>query len=164
MNAAIKQASDNDFVITMDADNTHDPCLIPDMIGLCKKGADLVISSRYVTNGNQIGVPRYRVVLSKGINFLIRLRAKSNIKDYTSGYRCYRASTIRKLLSIYGDRFIESDGFEVNLELLAKSVNLSAKIVELPMVLNYGLKKGRSNLKLVQTMLRYVRVLIRLGG
>jgi len=163
LNAAIKQAADNDFVITMDADNTHDPCLIPDMIEMCKKGADLVISSRYVTNGNQIGVPKYRVVLSGGINFLIRLRTKSKIRDYTSGYRCYKASTIRKLLSAYRDRFIESEGFEVALELLVKSINLSLRTAELPMILDYRMKKGKSNIKLVRTMLRYAQVLIGLS-
>lgn len=161
LNAAMEVASDDDFVVTVDADNTHDPCLILDMIEMCRRGVDLVISSRYVAGGGQIGVPFHRVVLSRGINFLLRLKTGLNIRDFTSGYRCYRLGLIRRLLSIYQHQAIESEGFEVALELLAKSMNLSAKAVEIPMVLNYSRKKGKSNIKIRIAMLRYARFLLR---
>jgi len=161
--AAIAQASENSFIVTMDADNTHDPFLIPRMIDACQKGVDLVISSRYVANGGQIGVPLHRMLLSHGINFLIRIRTGSHVRDCTSGYRCYKANVLRKLLFSYNNHLIESEGFEVALELLAKNINLSAKIVELPMVLDYKSKRSKSNLRIIATMLRYIRVLMQIG-
>lgn len=160
--AATTRASDDAFIVTMDADNTHDPFLIPKMVDECQRGADLVISSRYVANGGQIGVRLHRVLLSLGINFLVRISTRSHVRDCTSGYRCYRAGGLRKLLLSYNSRFIEAKGFEVTLELLVKSINLSARIAELPLVLDYRSKKGKSNLKIISTMLRYIRVLMQI--
>ncbi len=157
---ALMRTSDDAFIVTMDADNTHDPLRIPKMIEACRSHADLVISSRYVTEGGQIGVPLYRTLLSHGINLLIRIRTGSHVKDCTSGYRCYRANVLRKLLSSYNDHLIQSNGFEVALELLVKNLNLSARVVELPMVLDYTSRRGKSNLKIITTILRYVRALI----
>jgi dolichol-phosphate mannosyltransferase len=160
---AIMRTSDEAFIVTMDADNTHDPLLIPGMVDACRRGADLTISSRYVAEGGQIGVPLYRMLLSHGINLLIRIRTGSHVKDCTSGYRCYKANVLRRLLLSFNNHLIESDGFEVALELLVKNINLSARVVELPMVLDYTSKRGKSNLKIIATMLRYVRALIQIG-
>jgi dolichol-phosphate mannosyltransferase len=161
--AASQSISNEGYIITMDADNTHNPILIPKMIGLCREGADLVVCSRYVQGGNQFGVPYYRVLLSDSINSIVRLRTQSNIKDFTSGYRCYSAYAVRKLISTYNHRFIESTGFEVTLELLVKSLNLSLKVAETPISLNYRLKQGKSSMKVMRTVARYLQVLFSFG-
>jgi dolichol-phosphate mannosyltransferase len=163
LTVAITRTSDDAFIVTMDADNTHDPLLIPRMVDACRRGADVAISSRYVAEGGQIGVPLYRMLLSQGINLLIRIRTRSHVRDCTSGYRCYKANVLRKLLLSYNNHLVESEGFEVGLELLVKNINLSARVVEVPMVLNYKLKRGKSNLKIIATMLHYVRALMQIG-
>src|SRR3972149_4618824 len=56
----LAQAGDDDVVITMDADNTHPPQLIPSMVEAIGRGGGLVIASRYAPGGLEEGVPLTR--------------------------------------------------------------------------------------------------------
>jgi len=153
--------SDEDYVVVMDSDNTHDPKYIPLMIHAANN-FEVVIGSRYVKNGKQVNVPPHRVLMSWTVNRLIGLLLKVNIKDFTSGYRCFKASTIKKLFNIFGEKLIESNGFEVSLEILLKTLACKSKIGEIPITLNYGLKNGRSKMKSLPTIFKYMRLLLNL--
>lgn len=162
LETALRNSSDEDLIITMDSDNTHDPKYILDMLTTAKDGADIVIGSRYVASGRQLNVPPFRVLLSKSINMFMGKISGIPAKDITSGYRCFRATTLRKVKKNFGSRFIESKGFEVSFELLAKSFMYSSKLKEIPMTLDYNKKKGKSKMKLMPTMKRYVNVLTKI--
>ena len=124
-----------DVVITMDADLTHPPQLLLTMLKFIEK-YDLIIASRYIKGGKQIGVPFYRRLLSYGINKLIHiLSPKISIKDVSSGYRCYKASLLKKMMHQYKYKLIEAKGFEVSLELLLKAIKCNAKIKEIPLII-----------------------------
>ncbi len=155
---AIEYTSDSDLIITMDGDNTHDPKYIPCLAEKSKK-ADIVISSRYIKGGRQLGVPLYRVILSRGLNLLTRLLVGIPVKDATSGYRCYKASALKKAMKFFGEKFIESQGFEALFEILVKTYWCNRKISEIPNTLDYGKKIGKSKIKLVLTMLGYLNLL-----
>jgi len=158
---AIRETSDDDLIVTMDADNTHDPKGILRLAREAKK-ADIVISSRYVKGGRQLNVPVYRVVLSIGLNLLIRILAGIPVKDATSGYRCYRASALKKTLKVFGNRLIESRGFEALFEILVKAYWCNKRLVEVPNTLDYGKKVGKSKMKIMSTMLSYVGLLVKI--
>jgi dolichol-phosphate mannosyltransferase len=81
----------------------------------------------------------------------------SGVRDYTSGYRAYRVGLIQRL----GERFqplIRARGFGVMTELLAKAAADGATCREVPIMLRYDLKPGRSKLKLLPTLAEYLRV------
>lgn len=160
LNYAVNVSNDKDLVVTLDADDTHDPRYIVDMIK-ASAHADIVIGSRYVKNGRQLSVPFHRVVLSKAVNSLIRKATRVPVRDATSGYRCFRASTLKKLSKSSPSSLIESKGFEASLELLVKAFFQHSTISEIPITLDYGKKKSRSKMKLLQTVRRYVFLLLK---
>jgi len=159
----LEEIEDVDYVIFMDSDNTHDPKYIPLMTSAAKN-FDVVIGSRYIKNGRQINVPVLRVFMSKAINYLIKFLLKLKIRDFTSGYRCFRASTIKKLHKAFGGNLIESQGFEVSFEILLKTLACGSSIGEIPITLDYSLKNGESKMRTFPTILRYMKFILNFKG
>jgi len=143
-------AENSDYVITMDSD-----CI--------EEEADVAIASRFVEGGRQIGVPFHRAFLSRGLRFFVKIMLGIPVRDVSSGYRCIRSSRIKEIIEKYGsERFIEAEGFEVQLELLYKLFLNGAKIVEVPFILDYSMKKGESKLKVRRTILGYLQTVSKL--
>lgn len=156
---ACRQASPDDAIVTMDADNTHRPEQIPAMLDALRGGADVVIASRYVRGARQAGVPPHRAFLSAGIGWLLRLRfGLPGVRDYSCGYRAYRAGLLQRALEAYGDRLIESQGFVVMTELLVKLAVFQPRIVEVPLDLRYDWKVGGSKMPTGKTIAGYLRL------
>lgn len=161
---AVRTVKGSDAIVVMDADQTHNPFYIPAMITNLSKGHDVVVASRYVKGGKQVGVPFHRRVLSRGMSILSRLFFRLPVKDVTSGYRCYRADVFGKIIDKYGPNFIESRGFEVAFELLVKGHKVGAKMTEMPIVLDYSNKKSRSKLGIQRTIYDYLKLMTKLRG
>jgi dolichol-phosphate mannosyltransferase len=159
---AVQIARNGDTIAVLDADLTHDPSYVPVMMKSVRASYDVVIGSRYVRGGRQLGVAPHRRILSRGISLFSKLLFRLSVKDVTSGFRCYKASIVRKIVNTYGPNFIESKGFEVAFELLVKAHKLGAKMSEVPIVLDYSKKKGRSKLKIQKTIFNYLRLMYRL--
>ncbi len=157
LTGALERCGPDDLVATMDADNTHDPALLPRMIEILERDrADLVIASRYCPGGREIGLTRLRQVLSRGASFLLSMVARvPGARDYTCGYRLYRAPLLRRAFAAWGDRLIEEAGFVCMAELLVKLGRGGAKVSEAPLVLRYDLKEGASKMKVMKTISRY---------
>ena len=146
----------NDFIITMDADNTHKACYIRNMLEVARQGADIVVASRYVSGGVQIGVSNNRILLSRYLNSLVYFLSGLRIKDSTSGYRCYRGAVLRKGQEKYNANFLSAKGFEVQVELIIKLGFLPSKIMEIPFELRYDRKNGKSKMPLLKTIQNYI--------
>jgi dolichol-phosphate mannosyltransferase len=157
---------DEDVVITMDADNTHDPHLIGLMRDRITQGADVVIASRYEQGGQEIGLSRLRSILSRGASILLKTFFPiRGVKDFTCGYRAYRGAVLKRVFGIYGDQLIEERGFTCMAEILIKMGVVAARVAEVPLVLRYDLKSGPSKMKVMRTILRYfVLIAKNLGG
>jgi dolichol-phosphate mannosyltransferase len=162
LSAAMVLSQRDDLIVTMDSDNTHDPRYILDM-AKSTVDADVVVGSRYVYGGRQMNVPIHRVLLSKVVNLLIREVTRVPAKDATSGFRCFKASSLKRTKSVFDDGLVESKGFEVSLEILLKAFWCNAKIKEVPIMLDYGRKSGASKMKLMPTIKRYFNVLYRIS-
>ena len=162
--AALGRAGDDDFIATMDADNTHDPGLIPEMVTrMREKHADVVIASRYAPGGEEVGLTRLRQFLSRGASFLLTLTTPvAGARDYTCGFRLYRVSTLRRAAAAWGDRLIEEAGFTCMAELLLKLGRGGARVAESPLVLRYDLKEGASKMKMMRTISRYFTLIRRI--
>jgi dolichol-phosphate mannosyltransferase len=151
-----------DLVVTMDADNTHNPEILFQMVEKIEQGADVVIASRYETGGKEVGLTIHRKILSHGASFLIdKCFRVEGAKDYTCGYRMYRTSVIKQAFERYGEDFITENSFVCMAEILIKTAYLPAKVAEVPLVLRYDLKEGTSKMKKIRTIMRYVRFIIR---
>ncbi len=157
-----ERASDEDVVVTMDADNSHPPELVPRMVAHIDAGYDIVIASRFVRGGREEGVPWRRRMLSRAAAVVFRCVCPiSGVRDYTTGFRAYRASMLKALWTSHGDRLIVAAGFAVMTEVLLKARMLRPKVVEVPLVLRYDQKEGVSKMRLGRTLGDYGRLLVR---
>ena len=89
--------TDYDFVCQMDADLSHDPKYLPAMIETAARGADLVIGSRYLNGISVVNWPLRRIILSQFANFYIRTVTGLHLRDITTGYRCWRRTSLATL-------------------------------------------------------------------
>lgn len=153
--------SDDDIVVIMDGDNTHTPQIIPNMIEKLADNNDVVIASRYESGGEEVGLSFFRKFCSRTASLLLKLCFNiPGVKDYTCGYRLYKGNTIRNAYRLYGSSFIEEKGFTCMAEILIKLHYIGCNISEVPLVLRYDLKKGRSKMKVANTIRHYF-ILIR---
>ncbi len=153
-------ASADTVIVTMDADFTHQPAQIPEMVEAVRGGADIVIASRYLAGARQAGVPPSRVALSAAVGWLLRLRfGLPGVRDYSCGFRAYRAGIVQRALAAYGPRLITSEGFVVMTELLVKFASLHPRIVEVPLDLRYDRKVGGSKMPTARTIAGYLRLI-----
>jgi len=151
--AAIEDAKDRDSIVTMDSDNTHTPGLIARMVRGIREGNDVVIASRFQPGAHVIGVPLYRRVLSRVGSLLFRIAFPTpGVRDFTSGYRAYRAGVVRQAFETYGGEFVAESGFSCMVDILLKLRRLGAIITEVPLVLRYDMKYGVSKMLVIRTI------------
>jgi dolichol-phosphate mannosyltransferase len=151
-----------EVVVVMDADNSHDPVYIQDMVKIIREGdADVVIASRFQRGSIVQGVPFYRQVLSWGCFLMMKtLMPYRNVRDYSTGFRAYRSLTIGRLIQESGEGpLIKESSFACMLELLLRLRWFGARASEIPYTLRYDLKVGVSKLRVWRTIHRYFSVI-----
>lgn len=159
---AIQLADDQDYVITMDGDNTHPPGAMNGLIQKMHEGYDVSIASRFQPNSRVVGVPFTRVLTAFGARMLFKLIMPiTGVRDYTCGYRAYRASALRKAMDFYGDEFISEKGFSCMVDVLLKMRRFGFIMGEVPMLLRYDEKAGDSKMKVLQTIMQSLSLLFR---
>ena len=115
-------------LVEIDADLSHDPAVLPTMLGVAEYGIALVIGSRYIPGGQVIGWPRRRTWLSRWGNRYAAIMLGLAVNDGTSGYRVYRADTLRKI----GIDGVQADGYGFQIEMTYRTVQAGLSIVEVP--------------------------------
>jgi len=125
----IKQAIGEpvDVICQMDADLSHDPKYLPDLIA-ATSAADVVLGSRYIPGGAIVNWPKRRRLLSRFANVYIRSVTRMTARDCTSGYRCWRRAALAALPL---DRFF-SDGYSFLIEMLFVAGRMGCRIAEVP--------------------------------
>ena len=118
-----------DRIVTMDADFSHHPRYIPDLLAR-NRDAQLVIGSRYVDGGGTLNWGLQRQILSKGANTFARLVLGLKVHDCTGAFRCYRREVLE---SIELDE-IFSDGYSFMIEVLYKCQQRGWEIGEVPII------------------------------
>ena len=97
----------DDIIIRMDCDDTHEPEFIPKMVEKVQEGYDVVIASRFEPGGGQLGVSAYRAFISRGANLFMKVFFPiKGLKEYSCGFRAYRANKIKQAIDFYGNHFI----------------------------------------------------------
>ena len=159
----LDRGSKGDIVITMDSDNTHSPELIISLLKKISDGNDIVIASRYKKGSKTIGIPFHRRLLSSAGSIIFRaLFPIQQIKDYTSGYRAYRLEVLNKAFENIPN-FISESGFSCMVDILLKLQRKYKRIIitEVPMILRYDLKKGRSKMNISKTIIDTFKLILK---
>ncbi len=158
----VDRASDDDVIVTLDADNTHPPAMIPQLVGRVRAGYDLSIASRYRTGAEVHGVPGHRRALSDVGRLVFQvLYPIPGVRDYTCCFRAYRAPLLRRAKLVYGDELCTARGFEAVMDLLLRLGPLGMKVSEIGFVLDYGDRVGQSKMKVLRTIRSTVALLVK---
>ncbi|MBE2237445.1 MAG: polyprenol monophosphomannose synthase [Caldilineaceae bacterium] len=102
-----------EYICTMDADFSHGPERLPDLLDMAASGYDLVIGSRYVHGGAVVGSPQLRKLISYAANALAHTLLSVTARDCTAGFRCYR----RRVLEAIDLDAIFSSGYSFLIEM-----------------------------------------------
>jgi len=153
LSAALAEAVADDVIVTLDADDSHDPALIPSMARKIHDGCDVVIASRYQAGSGARGVGLVRTATSWGASMLIRIALPTpGVRDFTCGFRAYRAAVLGRAIQRDPERFARLNGFECMLDLLLQLRRMNAKFAEVPMILRYDRKQSASRMHVWRTI------------
>lgn len=123
----IAVAEGYDLVVEMDADMSHDPSDLPQLLAAAGDH-DLAIGSRYVPGGSVTNWSPFRRGLSRAGNAYARLALGFRLRDSTSGYRVYRGDSLQSLIH----RPIRSDGYGFQIEMANRAWKAGHSLVEVP--------------------------------
>ena len=152
--------SRDDYVATMEGDNTSRLELLSTMFVRMREGYDVILASPYLYGGAIEHTTTWRVILSRIANVFVKeMLGLTGIATVSSFYRLYRGSVVLDLQRCYGPGIVERAGFECMIELLLKMVYLRTRISEVPLTLDTSLRVGRSKMRVMRTILGYVRLL-----
>ena len=118
------------IIAQMDADLSHDPKYLPDLVAAIDQGADVAIGSRYLNGISVVNWPLRRIALSTFANRYIRAVTGLSARDCTSGYRCWRREALARVPL---DR-IAASGYAFLTEMLFHAAAQGAVVVERPIV------------------------------
>lgn len=128
------------FVVTMDADYSHNPADLPRLVSHVGGEYDLVVGSRYCSGGKIEGWPFARKVISQGANAIARGILGLQLHDCTSGFRCYSTSLVKKTIG-----YLHSQTYDIQIETVKQAHSQGFKIKEVPIVF-VNRKQGKSKL------------------
>jgi dolichol-phosphate mannosyltransferase len=116
-------------IIEMDADFSHDPAYLPQLIEATET-ADLAIGSRYVPGGGVTDWGPMRRFISRGGSAYSRLALGLRIHDLTGGFKCFR----REVLEAINIDTIEARGYAFQVEITYRVIRAGFSVVEVPIV------------------------------
>jgi dolichol-phosphate mannosyltransferase len=140
------------YVFTMDADYSHDPQDMPKLLAAMREcECGIVIGSRYSKGGKIAGWPLSRKIISKTANTLARASLGLELRDCTSGYRCYSTTFLREVIS-----HLHSHTYEIQIETVRQAALRNFQVKETPVVF-VNRKRGKSKLTWteIQSFLSY---------
>ncbi len=150
------RASKGEYVLVMDADFSHPPEVIPQMLDeIQNSGYDIIVGSRFLKGGSIIGWPFSRNLISKGATKLAQYGLKIKIKDPMSGFFVCKRHIVEGLDT-------DTKGYKILLEILAK--NRGVKVKEIPYTfVQRKLGKSKMDLNVISDFLKAVWILYRYG-
>jgi dolichol-phosphate mannosyltransferase len=116
------------YLCTMDADFSHPPQSLPQLLDRAAAGAGLVIGSRYVPGGRVVGSTLPRRLISYAANWLAHAILGIRARDCTAGFRCYR----RQVLQSINLGLILSNGYSFLIEMAYYCERAGVPIAEVP--------------------------------
>lgn len=122
---------DYSYIMEMDADFSHSPSMIPELLSACKpEGTGMAVGSRYVKGGGFVNWSLYRQMLSYGASLYTRMITWMPVKDPTAGFVVYKSEVLRKM-NLDKIRFV---GYAFQIEMKYYCYSLGYEIAEVPIV------------------------------
>lgn len=122
-------AAGAEILIQMDADFSHEPRYLPDLLDAVSD-ADLVLGSRYVTGGGVRDWGLVRRAVSRGGGLYARMILGVTIRDLTGGFKCIR----REVLETIDLDTVRADGYGFQIEITYRTLRAGFKVVEVPII------------------------------
>jgi glycosyltransferase involved in cell wall biosynthesis len=142
-----------DLIVMLDADCSMDPMEIPRFVELVEQGHDMVKGSRFLPHGGTADMTTLRRAGNKGLLILANLLYGSRYSDLCYGFMAFRRSLL-------GPMQLDGDGFEIEMQLVARATLLGARVAEVAsfeaerMYGNSKLNTFRDGWRVLRTMLR----------
>ncbi len=130
-----------DYIFEMDADFSHSPPDLERLYAACANGADMSVGSRYKKGVNVVDWPLYRVLLSYGASFYVKIITGMRVHDPTAGFVCYRRHVL-ETIALDSVRFI---GYAFQIEMKFRAYLQNYKIKEVSIVFRDRVK-GKSKM------------------
>jgi dolichol-phosphate mannosyltransferase len=140
-------------IIQMDADLSHDPQMIPELLRKIQS-CDIVIGSRYISGGGVTNWDYKRTFLSRFANLFARFLLHKGIHDWTSGYKCFR----RAVLETIDYSSLKSKGYAFQVEMINRCFMHRLRIVEVPIIF-HGRVHEHSKMSFAIVVEAFLRVL-----
>lgn len=156
----LDHAAPSDSVVTLEADCTSDLGILPTMLALNGLGYDLVLASVYAQGGGFDKTSFMRKFISAVANFTFRFLFDVKVLTLSSFYRVYRVSLLDRIHKRF-DVIITEPGFVCMLEILVRSIQCDARMIEVPMQLHSSKRVGKSNMNIIKTTIQYFRFLVK---
>ncbi len=145
-------AARGDYVVTMDADLSHDPIVVA-RLWEARDPLTIGIASRYIAGGTA-RTSRTRIILSKLLNAVFSRGLSLPARDLSSGFRIYPRHAVQQLDAVGRD-------FDILPEILVRAHSAGWRIAEVP--LNYAPRNaGRSKARVARLGVAYLRTFARL--
>lgn len=139
-----------EYIVTLDLDLSYAPYHIEKLLNtLVSTKADVVVASPYMKGGKVTAVPFMRKIMSRWVNRFMRFAAQEKLHTFTGMVRGYRTEFIKNLN-------LKTKDYEINPEILYKSMILRARIIEIPAHLDWTEqnkvgKKRTSGMRVLKT-------------
>lgn len=117
-----------DYILEMDADFSHPPTKLSELVKECDKGADIAVGSRYTSGGKVKDWPLSRILLSYFANLYVQFITWIPCRDATAGFVCYKKDVL-KAINLDNIKFI---GYAFQIEMKYKAWRQGFKIGEVP--------------------------------
>ena len=130
-----------EFIFEMDADFSHRPSDLKRLHRACINGADVAVGSRYKKGVNVVNWPLYRVLLSYGASFYVKIITGMKVHDPTAGFVCYR----RKVLETINLDAVKFIGYAFQIEMKFRAYIKKFKIEEVSIIFT-DREKGKSKM------------------
>ncbi|HSW59739.1 MAG TPA: polyprenol monophosphomannose synthase [bacterium] len=119
-----------EVIIQMDADFSHQPSYLPEMISKINEGFGVVVGSRYVKGGGTRNWNIMRRIISRGGSFYASTILNLGVHDVTAGFKCWNTKILKKVISTP----LVLSGFGFQIEMAFRTKVSGAKVFELPIV------------------------------
>ncbi len=129
------------YIFEMDADFSHRPSDLSRLYRACANGADVVVGSRYKKGVNVVNWPLYRILLSYGASFYVKLITGMRVHDPTAGFVCYRREVL-EALDLDSVKFI---GYAFQIEMKYRAYLKKFRIEEVSIIFT-DREKGKSKM------------------
>lgn len=151
------EKSECEYLIQMDADLSHDPAYIPELLAKMKD-CDFVTGSRYSEGRIRItNWPLVRLILSYGASLYVRLFSGTDMSDPTSGFKCFRRKVVERIV----ENGIMSDGYASNIEVNYMCRKMGFRACEIPIVF-YDRSAGSSKMCKLSAVLGAIAIVWKL--